>query len=104
VVLAWVFFRAASANDAFYILAHIFPLGKFDSSLLAMGSIPRANTPFLAFFILCMFTVDWWLANPSKIPKIWSSNSFRQICYWACTYSVVFFGVFDHVDFIYFQF
>jgi D-alanyl-lipoteichoic acid acyltransferase DltB (MBOAT superfamily) len=104
VLVAWVFFRAANIGDAFYVVTHMLPLGRFDLSLLSVGGIPRANVPFLIVFILLLFTADWWLANPSQVPRAWSSKMVRQSCYWFCAYSVICFGVFGHVDFIYFQF
>ncbi|WP_029918532.1 MBOAT family O-acyltransferase [Nevskia soli] len=104
VTIAWVFFRASSIQSAFYIITHFFPLGHFESATLSVGKIPRANTPFLAVFIALLFVVEWLIAHPSKIPTIWRFGAFRKACYYSCAFSLVFFGVFGHTDFIYFQF
>ena len=51
-----------------------------------------------------MFVVEWWIANPSQVPRVWSRPAFRALAYNACIYAIVFFGFFGHRDFIYFQF
>lgn len=104
VTVGWVFFRAGSVHDAFYILTHLFPLGHPDSAILAVSGIPRANAPFLFLFTVGMFVVEWWIAHPSHAPQAWSSAVFRKVCYCTCAYTIVFFGIFGHIDFIYFQF
>lgn len=104
VTIAWVFFRAHSFDSAVYILTHFFPLGTFNSEILTTMGLPRANIPFLMVFVAALFSVEWWIANPSQRPRIWSWAPLRQACYYACLYSIVFFGVFGHLDFIYFQF
>ncbi len=104
VTVAWIVFRAKDIRTAWYIFTHLLPIRHFDSLTLAKGGIPRANIPFLLLFIIIMFAIDWWIMHPHQAPRIWSRPRFRQVCYYACAYSIVFFGVFGHVDFIYFQF
>ncbi len=104
VTAAWIVFRARNIRTAGYILTHLVPLAHFNSFTLAMGGIPRANTPFLLFFVGAMFAVEWWIMHPHRVPRIWSHPGVRWLCYYACVYSIVFFGVFGHTDFIYFQF
>jgi D-alanyl-lipoteichoic acid acyltransferase DltB (MBOAT superfamily) len=104
VTIAWIVFRAKDVETAAYIATHLFPFGRFNSFTLAMGAIPRANIPFLLIFIVAMFLVEWWMMHPHRAPLVWSRPSVRWACYYACAYAVVFFGVFGHTDFIYFQF
>jgi alginate O-acetyltransferase complex protein AlgI len=104
VTLAWIFFRATTVGDAWFILTHLLPLGKLDPFVLKVGGFTRATAPFLVLLTVMMFVVEWWLAHPVRTPKVWSSPLFRALCYNACLYSVIFFGFFGHHDFIYFQF
>jgi D-alanyl-lipoteichoic acid acyltransferase DltB (MBOAT superfamily) len=104
VTLAWIMFRAQNIRSAVYIAAHLFPLTHFNSYTVAIGGIPRANIPFLLFFIVTMFVVEWWIMHPHQAPRFWSYPLARWCFLYACIYSIVFFGVFGHVDFIYFQF
>jgi alginate O-acetyltransferase complex protein AlgI len=104
VTIAWVPFRASDIRSAWYILTHFYPFGGMDSTLLAAAGIPRANTPFLLGFVIVMFLVEWWIRHPHRAPSLWQSSPFRACCYYGCAYSIVFFGVFGHTDFIYFQF
>jgi hypothetical protein len=104
VTLAWAFFRASTIGDAWFVLTHLLPLGRLDPFVLKVGGFTRATAPYLAFFLLAMTVVEWWIAHPSQAPKLWSSPVFRALCYNACIYSIVFFGFFGHRDFIYFQF
>jgi D-alanyl-lipoteichoic acid acyltransferase DltB (MBOAT superfamily) len=104
VTVAWIMFRATDISSAGYIVTHLFPLGHFNSYTLAVGGIPRANTPFLLFFIVAMFVVEWWIMHPHRAPRFLSNTAARWCFFYACAYSIVFFGVFGHIDFIYFQF
>jgi alginate O-acetyltransferase complex protein AlgI len=104
VTLAWIFFRASSLKQAFYVIAHLFPLKRFDLIVLVKSGILRADLPFLLLFVVIMFVVEWMIEHPQRRPAIWSNTAFRVAAYYACAFAIVFYGVFGHVDFIYFQF
>ena len=104
VTVAWVFFRANSVSSAFYVLRHIVPHGAFRNTVILAANLPRANTPFLVFFVVMMFVVEWFISHPSRNPRIWNSLATRYAAYYAVAFSIIFFGVFGHTDFIYFQF
>jgi len=104
VTFAWIFFRANNLRDAWFIAGHLLPPGRLDPLLLKVGGFSRATAPFLLVSILAMFVVDWWIAHPAHVPRLWSRPLFRALAYNACAYSIVFFGYFGHRDFIYFQF
>jgi D-alanyl-lipoteichoic acid acyltransferase DltB (MBOAT superfamily) len=104
VTVAWAFFRAKTLPDAWFVVTHLFPLGRLDPFVLKVGGFTRATTPFLTVFLVGMFVVEWWIAHPERAPKLWASPLFRATSYNVCLYSVVFFGFFGHRDFIYFQF
>jgi alginate O-acetyltransferase complex protein AlgI len=104
VTIAWIYFRANTVEDAWFITWHLLPLGRLDPFVLKVGGFSRATAPYLALFIVAMFVVEWWIAHPERTPRLWSSPRFRALSYNACLYCIVFFGFFGHRDFIYFQF
>jgi alginate O-acetyltransferase complex protein AlgI len=104
VMAAWIFFRAGTLSAGWYILTHLFPLQHFNTLVLPMASLDRINAVFVALLTVAMFIVEWFMAHPERIPRVWSVNVFRYCCYYACVYAVIFFGVFGRTDFIYFQF
>jgi alginate O-acetyltransferase complex protein AlgI len=104
VTFAWIFFRANNLSDAWFVATHLFPTGELDPLLLKVGGFSRATAPYLVLSILTMFVVEWWIAHPELVPRIWSRPLVRALAYNACAYAIVFLGFFGHRDFIYFQF
>jgi alginate O-acetyltransferase complex protein AlgI len=104
VTFAWIFFRANTLQDSWFIATHLLPLGRLDPLLLKVGGFSRATGPYLVLSILAMFVVEWWIAHPLRVPRLWARPAFRALAYNACIYAIVFFGFFGHRDFIYFQF
>ncbi len=104
VCMGWVFFRAATLSDALYVLTHMLPLKSFDSILFVKAGIQRADIPFLLVFVCAMFYVEWLIRNPQKVPGLWQNRFVRLGLYYTCSFSIIFYGTFGHVDFIYFQF
>jgi alginate O-acetyltransferase complex protein AlgI len=104
VTFAWIFFRANTLGDSWYIATHLVPLGGLDPILLKFGGFTRATTPYLTLSLVAMFVVEWWIAHPERRPRLWARPAFRALAYNACLYAIVFFGFFGHRDFIYFQF
>ncbi|MGC2399540.1 MAG: MBOAT family O-acyltransferase [Acidobacteriaceae bacterium] len=104
VTFAWIFFRANTVGDAWFIASHLLPLGRLDPLLLKVGGFSRATAPYLVLSIAAMFVVEWWIAHPVRVPRLWGRPAVRALAYNACFYAIIFFGFFGHRDFIYFQF
>jgi len=104
VTFAWIFFRANTLTDSWFIAAHLLPLGRLDPFILKVGGFSRATAPYLVLSFIAMFVVEWWIAHPLQVPRLWARPAFRALAYNACIYAIVFFGFFGHRDFIYFQF
>ena len=104
VTFAWIFFRANNLRDSWFIATHLLPLGGLDPFILKVGGFSRATAPYLVLSIIAMFVVEWWIAHPALVPRLWARPVFRALAYNACIYAIVFFGFFGHRDFIYFQF
>lgn len=106
VCLAWIFFRANSIQDAFFILQTI---ANTDWASLKPGDINIAlgwGELLLAFaaigFMECVHIVQ----ASGNLQKIFAGRSrmLRWVVYYALLLAIVFFGVFNRSEFIYFQF
>jgi D-alanyl-lipoteichoic acid acyltransferase DltB (MBOAT superfamily) len=107
VTAAWVFFRAQSLSDAQFVLTHFYRRGNFRLADLDVFHVGLARSDLLIATVMIAVTlvVDWLLMNESAAARrIWSVRPVRWTLYYACAYSIVFFGVFEHLEFIYFRF
>ncbi|MDP8232128.1 MAG: MBOAT family O-acyltransferase [Candidatus Zophobacter franzmannii] len=100
VSFAWVFFRAKTVNDAFYILGNIF------SKTSWKGFLPGLTLTDLILsiiFIIFMAIIHRVLNyNLSKITEI---KPWKQILFFSVTFCLVIsFGIFNENKFLYFQF
>ena len=105
VCFAWIFFRAKSVGDALYVATHFFRPGGFHwRDLLAVG-MPAFELQITVLAIAVLFLVEFLQTRPSPwLIRSWESRRVRWPVYCAAFYSLVFFGVFDRIEFIYFQF
>jgi len=105
VTLAWVWFRAASVQDALYIYSHMLSIKPADLSTLWVLGLPRFEMGLACSMILVVLLVDYLQANTAFVQSsMWAWRPVRWATYAACTYAIVFFGVFERIQFIYFQF
>lgn len=110
VMIAWIFFRANTVGDAFYILTHMFSdIGIYgDFTALSMKFRGTGLQPIDLIttfsFIGVLFVMEWgfehgWLTNNLKKP-IW-----KWLFYWTILFFILFWGCDQSIDnFIYFQF
>jgi D-alanyl-lipoteichoic acid acyltransferase DltB (MBOAT superfamily) len=104
VVLAWVFFRAETLQDAGYILSNILHIGV--GGLIGVATISQQS--FLTFWIvlILLFGLDmairlgWVSRFLQRDPKYYKTISALSAI--ACC--IYLFGVFEAQEFIYFQF
>lgn len=116
VVLAWVFFRATSVHDSIYILRNMFS-GVVDQSLQLLRNVPYSKLELLylghssiefigaMFLIGLLITIHFVQGKRSFEEMVLSQSSAKRwSVYYLLVLSVVFFGVFNRSEFIYFQF
>jgi D-alanyl-lipoteichoic acid acyltransferase DltB (MBOAT superfamily) len=104
---AWVFFRAQSLGDAQYVFTHFYRRENFRLADLDVFHVSLARSDILIAIAMAavVFAVDWMLMHNSLAArKIWNVRPVRWALYYACVYSIVFFGVFEQLEFIYFRF
>jgi D-alanyl-lipoteichoic acid acyltransferase DltB (MBOAT superfamily) len=105
VLLGWVFFRAESFTDALRVLGSLPRLDGFRVADLFAVGLPRFEL-VLAFIVSALvFVVDFLIVfRPPRFMALWAGRRFRWACYATCVLAIACFGVFDRVEFIYFQF
>lgn len=105
VVLGWIFFRANTVTDAFYIVGHVLDFRGANVSAIFDLGLPRFEMAMAFFWIVFLMGVDYCLFNqPFWVKRLWSARIFRHLCYQVLFWAIAFFGVFKEVQFIYFAF
>ncbi|MEW6536645.1 MAG: MBOAT family O-acyltransferase [Candidatus Auribacterota bacterium] len=103
VLLSWIFFRANSVTDAFYIIRHIGDISVSDVISFAKGVqiefiIAVCSIAFMEFVHL--------IQRHSRIRHMLAERPIyvRWAVYYAVIFGIIFFGKFTQQQFIYFQF
>lgn len=105
VVVAWVFFRAGTLDQALYILSHMTNLSGFRLYDLWSLGLPRFEMVMCFVMLGILAVVDTCMAQrPAFTVNLWGIRPVRWACYNALIFGIVFFGVLGDVQFIYFQF
>jgi len=112
VLLAWVFFRANSVKDAIYILQK-FPIAFGDFFLLLRGqNVIGTNLPVdlitigFSFLLIIFMETFHYFGTKRNIVHLFDKqpSSLRWAAYYVVILMILFFGVFESRQFIYFQF
>jgi alginate O-acetyltransferase complex protein AlgI len=105
VTVAWVFFRAQSVGDALYVLAHLFRTEGFRFRDLVTMGLTRFELGVAMAALAGMVLVELLRVGQSRFAsRIWEVRPLRWTIYYACVYCIIFFGVFERIEFIYFRF
>jgi D-alanyl-lipoteichoic acid acyltransferase DltB (MBOAT superfamily) len=109
VCFAWIFFRASSLSDAWYVVSNLLP------HELKLAHVVRGQSFYLGlplwrfaasvFGVIALLFVEWRYRTSAQPPLFYSPN---RILRWTSIYGVIFailiFGYFETNEFIYFQF
>ena len=112
VALAWVFFRADSLSIAFYIIGHMFTgLPQLFMDVLNGQSVVQdfgVTTFELLFSFALIFFLEFihFIQNRVNIVHVFKQSpiSVRWLAYYTAILVIVFLGVYENRQFIYFQF
>ncbi len=105
VTVAWVFFRAPDMTAAFTMLQRLMAPGFSGLAEAFTAGLPQFEMSFLLLAVPAVFGVEYLRQNPPLgLATAWERRGFRWPVYAAAVYTVVFFGVFNRMEFIYFQF
>lgn len=106
VMIGWVFFRANSVASAWYILRHMYVPDRVSFVDVTYGVGLEQFQTILAFLMVAvLIVIDYAIAHrPRVVDSWWQIRSLRWATYVTAAYSLVFFGVWEQLEFIYFQF
>lgn len=117
VCFAWIFFRANSMSDAFYIVTHLFAgVGGFIQSIVSLdlSRLRMFNVELgipVVEFVIAMASIAFMEAihlfqRRASITESLSAMPVpvRWAAYYSVIFAILFFGKFDANEFIYFQF
>lgn len=99
----WIFFRAANMQDAFYIIGNLF--SNLHPSALLQIPVER-HLWLVSGAMLCLMLGLEWFVKSSNLPVQWhTAKPVQRIVFLNfLLFILLFFGVFEHRTFIYFQF
>ena len=119
ICFSWIFFRAETVSDAFYIIRNFFTgvftwlyyffthlttpsSGKLEA--LVLGNMPSELA--LALFVVFLLMFIEWLQTTKNILVLINNKKWPQrwTIYYALVISIIIFGVYSNAKFIYFQF
>lgn len=116
VCFAWIFFRANSFDDAFYIVTHIYPPAEINiyevfhagylKSLIGQLGVSQNEIIIIVFSIATLEGVQFIQETSNRIQsfRIFPTGV-RWAIYYALTSAIIFLGAFNSSqEFIYFQF
>lgn len=108
VSFAWIFFRSKDISTAFYISKHIFTgLPDVFNKLVNHESVMESIGPIRKSLLLIVFLeAIHYLQSKMSITKLFLKQTFfiRWATYYSLIFSILFLGVFENRQFIYFQF
>jgi hypothetical protein len=103
--LSWIFFRANSIGDAFSIIQQIL-LIDFSWATLSQINIEKLGWGefIIAWFSIAFLLVIELAEINKRLEIIERSENLRLAFNYLLLFGVIFFGVYEHTEFIYFQF
>ena len=110
ITFSWIFFRANTISDAFYIIEHLFSgIGNFIITL-APNPISKLETFFpgmiIAIMVIAILLIVESIQTNNNVLTLLKRKSIliRWIVYYALILSIVLLGTYSNAHFIYFQF
>jgi D-alanyl-lipoteichoic acid acyltransferase DltB (MBOAT superfamily) len=105
VLLGWVFFRGSSLSNALIALQSLTDIGSLSYGTLKVSGLGSVDILILVVSLSILLIVDGCIAfRPDWLEKGGQFRSLSALAGAGLVYYVVCFGVFGHVEFIYFQF
>ncbi len=104
VCFGWIFFRANSISDAFYIITHLF--SNLNLNIFSMDLKASKANLILSFVFIFLLMLIEYIGRKTNIRERFLSypRAVRWLIYIIAILIILLFGVFKEVHFIYFQF
>ena len=111
VTIAWIFFRAATVKDAFYMIGRV-PSMFGEWLVILKGKMPNVDLPYsgakfvLCVFVICVMEAVHYLQSKRSINTLVQNQPryIRWTVYYVFVLAIIYLGVFQNRQFIYFQF
>ena len=102
--IGWIFFRSNTISDAFYIIKNIFT--GWSSGLSEIRLVAGGTRIFIAFSLIIFMEFVHVIQERGSVKQFLNNKPLvlRWAIYLVIMMSIILFGVFDEVQFIYFQF
>jgi len=107
VLFGWIFFRANSINEAYYIVTHLFSNLKFNLSIFNEKTLGLGRFDFIIALLSILFMEVIHFTQRHKRMRQFLSEKpiwFRWSVYYIMTMAILLLGKFNLQKFIYFQF
>jgi hypothetical protein len=105
VLAGWVFFRAANLGDALAIFRAFGHPGKMAYGAFKLAGLASFECLLVALFIPLLLATDWMVRfHQDTLAQLRRNQLVNLGAGMALMYAIILFGVFGHVDFIYFRF
>ncbi len=103
VCFAWIFFRANTLSDAWYIITHFF--SNLSSGLHVFDSQAKLELYISCLSLLVLILTSWIKRQADLIEWLFNKPLvMRWAIYYSIVLSILFFGSFNNAHFIYFKF
>ena len=103
--IAWVFFRAPTLHEALVFLGGMLDWSNANVASLDTLGLQTVDMALCFIMPLILLVIDVSLfVQPAFLRRLWGQDLFRTAVYVAGIYAILLLGIFDSVDFIYFQF
>ena len=108
VAFTWIFFRAVNLDQALFLVKNIFRNWHLDDLRFALSALSRDRVPKLIFltFVILLFAVEYYQEHYGSIKQLLINQNIvvRWTVYLFLVFSIIIFGAYDNLNFIYFNF
>ncbi len=104
-LLAWIFFRAETVGQAFVYLKKLFTTLFNWASVTDLLSYAKSQDRSIIFLVLFFILIEWFQRLKKHGLEMQAAPLIlRWIVYYTVSFAIIFFGKFERIEFIYFQF
>lgn len=105
VLSGWVFFRAESFSDIAVIFRGLISPGGMNYATFKTMGLPSFEILIACFHLVALFAIDYIINNKERFQAVSQyTQKWRPVIAALAIYDILLFGVFESIDFIYFQF
>jgi D-alanyl-lipoteichoic acid acyltransferase DltB (MBOAT superfamily) len=106
VCFTWIFFRAQSLSDAWYVVTHLFAGVAFTRSYLLLNGVIELFILFVVMAMYIFIAIQKLSLHNNLAEKLFAQSLWvRWAIYWGMLFVIIYYGVYDSSSkFVYYQF